>query len=796
MIKNRKLSLRSKAIVGVSVIILFFGILATSLIYVYAKKNIVEGLGSQLEINVVDKATDIEIAIGGVKAQAAVIAGHEKIVNLLEVQDYLSFVSAMGVLEVYNVPSLYTAVYVMSSQGVALASTDKSFINKNYAFRDYFKYGMDGKSYVDVALGVTSGELGYYISTPVINKDKVTVGVVVMKLNPDFISLYLEDIVSVGNGLKIMMVDNNGVIFFSQDKKKIFHSLGLIDDEQKEYEKTARFPGVEIEALTYNEIQKSLSDIAVYREFSIFDEHDNANEILGVAKIQGTPFFIVFEQKTADYVSGANQFAYLLIGFILISVLSAGLMISLVLLRLLKPLVILNKKAKEVIGGNYDVNFSLDSGSKEVDVLATTFNSMIKNIKSSRRQIEEKVEAQTKEIVAQNTKKERQRLAILNILEDVGEEKRIAEQEKNRAESLLESIGDGVIGTDQDGRIMLMNKTAEDLLGFASHEIMGTTITEVVKIVDNKGAEVPLYRRPMVLALSSGEKTGVPIGKTYYYLRKDGSKFPAGITVTPYVWENKIIGTIVVFRDITLEKSVDQAKTEFVSLASHQLKTPLTSINWYVEMLLSGDAGKITDEQKEFLKEISQGSERMVDLVNSLLNVSRIELGTFAVDPELVSLAETAESVIKELVPMITEKSLKINTKFAKLKKIKLDPKLIRIVFQNLLSNAVKYTPEKGQVSVEIEADKTNATIKISDTGYGIPKKDQIKIFTKMFRADNVKVKDMTGTGLGLYLVKSIVEQSAGGEIWFESVENKGTTFYVSIPLVGMKKKMGSKTLG
>ncbi len=248
---------------------------------------------------------------------------------------------------------------------------------------------------------------------------------------------------------------------------------------------------------------------------------------------------------------------------------------------------------------------------------------------------------------------------------------------------------------------------------------------------------------------------------------------------------------LLLVEDITKEKEVDKAKTEFVSLASHQLRTPLSMVNWYTEMLLAGDAGKLNKKQEKYLEEVYTGNQRMVDLVNSLLNVSRMELGTFSVNPEPTDTVRLAESVVIEQNPQITERKIKLTSDFAKnVPEINVDPKLLRMVFQNLLSNAVKYTPNGGAIkfSISLEKEKSQIHIQVADTGYGIPKNQQDKIFTKLFRADNVREKDTEGTGLGLYIVKSIIEHTEG-TIRFESEENHGTTFYITLPIEGMKKK-------
>jgi PAS domain S-box-containing protein len=385
---------------------------------------------------------------------------------------------------------------------------------------------------------------------------------------------------------------------------------------------------------------------------------------------------------------------------------------------------------------------------------------------------------------------------IRKVLNDLEERSQRLAADKAKDEALFANIGDGIVSTNQDGIITMVNDSALNMLGYSREEIVDKPVTAAFELVDEHNAPISLSERPMVLALSTGLKTKTPLGKTYFYLRKDGTKFPANITVTPFVLNGKIVGVVEVFRDVTLEKEIDRMKTEFVSLASHQLRTPLSTIGWYAEMLLSGDAGKLNAEQKTFLDEIYKGNHRMVELVNSLLNVSRIELGTFAVDPEMADAKEVAETVFDELKPQILQKQLEITKQYdPKLGKINLDTKLFRIVLQNLLTNAIKYTPEKAKVGIAIKKRKEDILFSVSDTGYGIPKKDQEKIFTKMFRADNVKAKDTSGTGLGLYIIKSIIEQASGGKVWFESEENKGTTFYFTLPLTGMVKKEGTKAI-
>ena len=384
--------------------------------------------------------------------------------------------------------------------------------------------------------------------------------------------------------------------------------------------------------------------------------------------------------------------------------------------------------------------------------------------------------------------------AMLNVMEDLELTRTQLENEKVKDEAILANIGYGIMGVDNKGKIMTVNKAGATLLGFKEEELLGKSFVDVIKMEDEKGEIIPKDKRPINMALFSNKTTTATTKPYYQYIRSDGTKLPIALTVRPIISREKI-GAIEVFRDINHELESDKAKSEFVSLASHQLRAPLTAISWYTEMLLADGAGKLTDEQKKYLDEIYLGNHRMIELVNALLNASRIDMGTIIIEPVLTDIVTLSKDIIKEMEPNIFKRKQAFHENYASdIPKISVDPKLMRIVFQNLLSNAIKYTPEKGTITLGIQKDEKNILISLSDTGYGIPKIQQNKMFTKFFRADNIKGKEPEGTGLGLYLLKSIVVNS-GGTLRFESEENKGTTFYVTLPLSGMQKKDGTKQL-
>ncbi len=355
----------------------------------------------------------------------------------------------------------------------------------------------------------------------------------------------------------------------------------------------------------------------------------------------------------------------------------------------------------------------------------------------------------------------------------------------------VDNASDHITITDNKGVILFVNKAAEIKTGFSKKELIGQRAGSK----ENYGGQMDKeFYRMLWNALIVEKK---PFSGEVKNKRKNGDEYVVEAHIAPI--NNEETGEAEFFveieRDISRQKEVDRMKTEFVSVASHQLRTPLSAVRWYGEMLLTGDAGKMNEEQHKFVEQMYDSSIRMIKLVNSLLNVSRIESGRIQIDPEPTDLGDLVDGVFEELYPRILAKDLRaVVTKHPKLGKVNVDPRLIREVYANILTNAVKYTPEGGEIGVSITIEKDAILTKISDNGLGIPRRQQEKIFTRFFRADNVVSTHQDGTGLGLYITKAIVE-SSGGKVWFESEENKGTTFWFTIPKDGMRKKTGDRTL-
>lgn len=347
-----------------------------------------------------------------------------------------------------------------------------------------------------------------------------------------------------------------------------------------------------------------------------------------------------------------------------------------------------------------------------------------------------------------------------------------------QTEALFQSMGDGAIATDQEGRIQQINQAALRMLGYDESEIIGKWFPKAIVAYDDTGNPIRTINRPIIQAILTGQS----INLKAHYITKSGKALAVAITVSPIILQNKPIGAVEVFRDITQESEVDKMKSEFISIASHQLRTPLTSIKTYAHLLSDGYRGKLTDDQNKFMQVILSSIDRMNDLIDILLNVSRIEAGKLDIVRKNTELKRLIKNVIQELRTQAAIKHINVELKYTvKSKFAAIDQVLTTEVISNLLSNAIKYTPPKGTVIITARENRKEFIISVRDNGFGIPAADQERIFTKFFRADNARQRDPSGTGLGLYMVKKIID-TMGGRIWFESKKNKGSIFYATIP--------------
>lgn len=363
---------------------------------------------------------------------------------------------------------------------------------------------------------------------------------------------------------------------------------------------------------------------------------------------------------------------------------------------------------------------------------------------------------------------EREKNSLTELLKNSEESRKKAEAERDRTKTIVSSFTDGLIILDEKDRIFSINPEAERILGLENNNLLGKPVSSMMDFPKSK---------PVATVLEKGIQI---IYRKEVELAKD---YVIELSVLSLGTLGNDIGHLIVLHDVSREKKVEKMEIEFVSLAAHQLRTPLSIIKWSMSMLKKGDFGKLTKGQNELVKSTFRNNERLVTLVNDLLNISRIEEGRY--------LYKLAEVNIKEIVRVVLEtfedqiKNRKIIIELEEpdtMPQIMLDAEKIKIVVQNFVDNAIKYSPDGGKIIVALQNDGKNIELKVQDFGIGIPKLQQDKVFTKFFRGDNAIRTNAVGSGLGLFLSKNIIE-AHGGIIWFESNEGKGASFYFTLPI-------------
>ncbi len=382
------------------------------------------------------------------------------------------------------------------------------------------------------------------------------------------------------------------------------------------------------------------------------------------------------------------------------------------------------------------------------------------------------------------------KLADLIIIRDISQRKQIEEiirQRDQEFRNLVERAPDLIARFDNEFRCLYINPIVGKDLGFQPRDLFWKTPREMGN--DEKAAQIWESGLKSVFMTQKEKAIYTKNSKRYYYTR----------LLPEFDKKGEVKTILAISRDVTEMRNIDKIKSEFISISSHQIRTPLSVIRWCTMMFLDGMLGEITQKQKNYLHKIHDASKAIIKISNTFLNVAILELGILNLIPKEINLIEITQEVIEELKGEKEEKKIMIYESYSKdLPIIKADEKILKIVLKGLLANAIKYGHPEGNIWLKIEKQEEEALIEIADDGLGIPAEEQFKVFTKFFRAGNVKDKEIYGTGLDLYIIKEIVTNFEG-RLWFQSpnpaLKERGTVFYFTIPLGGMKKKRGKKGL-
>ncbi len=356
------------------------------------------------------------------------------------------------------------------------------------------------------------------------------------------------------------------------------------------------------------------------------------------------------------------------------------------------------------------------------------------------------------------------------------------QQETTRVALALDKINEAVIVTNWNREVIIFNKAAEKLIGYPQQEVIGKQIGQVLQVFD-KSTPVPdttyspknvptdqdvVYQKDGIRMLAAEDKELI--------VNLVSSQIPNGQAVD--------IGSIITLEDVSEEKLDERMKLDFVSMAAHDLRTPLTSIKSYLYIYMKENKDKLVDDQKMFLDRISLSAQTLTGLVENILSAAKLERGVLTISTEPADWVAIARQIVGELNERAKDK--KIELRFEEptvpLAQVKIDRLRVSEVLMNLVNNAINYTDSGGSIRVYFEQKDNELITHVADTGQGIPNESISKLFTKFFRVSGKLEKGAKGTGLGLYICKSIVELHHG-RIWVESIERQGSTFSFSLPL-------------
>lgn len=359
---------------------------------------------------------------------------------------------------------------------------------------------------------------------------------------------------------------------------------------------------------------------------------------------------------------------------------------------------------------------------------------------------------------------------------------------EGKSDVVINAINDGVLAISKDGNIELINPSAQQIIGWEQGDALGLNWKSVLKLVASDGKEVDDIENPISQSLSKNQPAH---SDKFFLLTSSEKRILVSVVSSPVGTDGE--GVIVVFRDITKEKAEEREQAEFISTASHEMRTPVASIEGYLGLALNPATANIDEKARDFITKAHESAQHLGRLFQDLLDISKVEDGRMKNNPKIININEFLKEIFEGLAPKANEKQL--NYIFApdmidegKEKSLQpifyanIDPDHFREVTSNLIENAIKYTPS-GDVTVDITGDDKQISISVKDSGIGIPAEDIPHLFQKFYRVDNSDTREIGGTGLGLYLSRRLAE-AMSGNLRVESKYKEGSTFYLEIPRV------------
>lgn len=355
-----------------------------------------------------------------------------------------------------------------------------------------------------------------------------------------------------------------------------------------------------------------------------------------------------------------------------------------------------------------------------------------------------------------------------------------------KAEIIINAIGDGVMAIDSTGVVSLINPAGQEILGWAKQDAVMLNYKSILKMLDANNHEIDSSQDAVAQVLNTNQQTR---SNTIQIQTKSGKRIMSSMTVSPIGQAGS--GVIVVFRDITKEKAEEREQAEFISTASHEMRTPVASIEGYLGLTMNPATATIDARAQSYIQKAHEAAQHLGRLFQDLLDVSKSEDGRMSNIPKVVDISTYAETIVQGLQPKAVEKGLTLtyvpgNQRAQKtitpVYFVNQDNDHIREIVDNLVENAIKYTPS-GTVTVDVTGGDDKVVISVKDSGLGIPAEDVPHLFQKFYRVDNADRQAIGGTGLGLYLSRRLAE-SMQGRLWVESMHGQGSTFFFELPRI------------
>lgn len=362
----------------------------------------------------------------------------------------------------------------------------------------------------------------------------------------------------------------------------------------------------------------------------------------------------------------------------------------------------------------------------------------------------------------------------------------------SKSEVVINAIGDGVMAIDSKGVIQIINPAAQRLIGWGKQDALTLNYKSVLKLVNQKNEVLDNLSDPIQQVLNTNQQIRT---NDLSLITSSNKKIMISLVVSPV--GDVGAGIIAVFRDITKEKSDEREQAEFISTASHEMRTPVASIEGYLGLAMNPQTAQIDDRARDFILKAHASAEHLGHLFQDLLDVSKADDSRISNNPKVVNIVTFIHDIVQGLSQKATDKGLRLIYKpipddnaldrtIPPVFSVNLDNDHIREIVNNLVENAIKYTP-RGDVIVDVDGNEDHVIISVKDSGIGIPAEDMSHLFQKFYRVENKDTRDIGGTGLGLYLSRRLAE-IMGGRIWVESIYTRGSVFYLELPRISSQE--------